>query len=51
MNNAERDKIVKLLETAGFTDHQVKDFLLALDDKISMEEFKKRFSYEKEVLV
>ena len=47
MNMTETANLVETLQAAGFTSQQINDFILSVEGRISIEEFKKR--YEKEL--
>ena len=43
MTMTENANLIESLRAIGFTDSQITDFLLSVEGRISIEEFKKRF--------
>ncbi len=48
MTMAETANMVEALQAAGFTSQQINDFILAVEGRISIEEFRKRYEAEKQ---
>ena len=46
MNMTETANLVESLQAAGFTSQQINDFILSVEGRITIEEFKERYERE-----